>query len=386
MENVPLYSSRIIKTYVEYLKEYYPEVDIVPILEYAEMRAYDLEDQGHWFSQRQIDRFHEALVEKLDNPNISRDAGRYAMSSKASSILRQYATGFMTIGSAYSLGQKIAANISRATTFKTRNLGDNKIELTSTPKQGVHEKPYQCENRIGQLEALAKVFTKKYANVEHPTCIHKGGDCCRYIISWEKTPSLSWKLVRNYSLLLSILVSVVLFFVLPPMYWTVLIFLCGFFTMVFSSYSDHLEKKELANTIKTQGDAAKDLLDEMNIRYNDALLIQEIGQASSTILNIDKLINTVVSIMEKRMDFDRGMIMLANEKKTRLTYIAGYGYSKEQEELLQQTKFHLDKSDSKGTFVLAFKEQRPFLVNDISEIEKDLSERSQEFAKQIGGQ
>jgi transcriptional regulator with GAF, ATPase, and Fis domain len=140
---------------------------------------------------------------------------------------------------------------------------------------------------------------------------------------------------------------------------------------MFLSRFEHLEKRDLTRTIETQGDAANALLDEMNIRYNNALLIQEIGQATSTILDIDKLINTVVDLMEKHLDFDRGLIMLANANKTRLVYTTGYGYEKEYEESLRGTGFRLDNPKSKGVFVLAFQEQRPSLVNDIVEIEKN---------------
>ena len=121
----------------------------------------------------------------------------------------------------------------------------------------------------------------------------------------------------------------------------------------------------------------------MNIRYNNALLVQEIGQATSTILEIDKLINIVTSIMKKRLDFDRGTVLLPNSEKTRLVYADGYGYSKEEEKLFRGTEFHLDKLTSKGMLVLAFKQQKPFLLNDVSEIEKTLSERTQRFIKKM---
>ncbi len=114
------------------------------------------------------------------------------------------------------------------------------------------------------------------------------------------------------------------------------------------------------------------------------MLIQEIGQATSKILDIDRLIKQVTSIMEKRLDFDRGMIMLSNEKKTRLVYCEGYGYDQNQEQLLRQTTLHLDKPESKGIFVVAYRQQEPHMVNGIEDIEDNLSERSLELAKQIG--
>jgi len=386
MENIPLYNASIITTFIEYIRKYYPDVDIDSIIDYAEITRYELEDQGCWFNQHQVDRFYEIVVQKTGNPNIARDAGRYTVISRPFGTLRQYALGFVTPVSAYLLAGKLYPTMSRAVTIKTKKLSSNKVEIVSLPKSGTEEKPYQCENRMGAFEALSKIFTKEYAKVDHPTCIHKGGECCRYIITWERSPSLIWKMVRNYTLLFSILVSLALFFILPIMYWAVLAITCSFLTMALSLYSGHLEKKDLANTIETQGDVAKTLLDEINIRYNDSLLVHEIGQVTSTILDINELVNAVANAMDKRLDFDRGIIMLANREKTRLLYTAGYGYTKDQEEYLQQVEFHLDKPDSKGPFVLAFKEQKPFLVNDITKIEENLSKRTQELAGQMGDQ
>ena len=145
-----------------------------------------------------------------------------------------------------------------------------------------------------------------------------------------------------------------------------------------------LEKKELIQTIQKQGDTAKDLLDEMKIRHDNAVLIQEIGQITATILDVDRLIRTLMKKMEMHIDFDRGMIMMADEKKSHLVYVAGYGYDKAEESILEQARFHLENSESKGVFVVAFKEQKPILLNDPKEIERGLSDRSLKFAKQMG--
>jgi PAS domain S-box-containing protein len=369
----PLYNSRINRTYLEYIKSSYPDLDIDSILEYAGMTRYEVEDQAHWFSQEQADRFQEILVEKTGNPNIAREAGRFTTSHKGMGPIKQYTLGLMSLTSVYLLMGKVAPIMSRATDFKTKKIGSNKIEIVATPNPGVNEKPYQCENRIGIFESLAKLFTDKLSNIEHPFCFHKGDNNCRYIITWEKTASLIWKRVRNYSLLISIAISMSLFFVLPSMTWGILVILCSIITLSLAFLSEYLEKNKLVKNVENQGDIAKDLIAEMNIR--------QIGKTTSSILDIDKLIKSVVHIMETHIDFDRGMIMLANSDKNRLHYTAGYGYTEEKEKILQKTKFHLDKPESKGVFVVAFKNQKPFLVNDISEIEKKLSKRSLKFAK-----
>ncbi len=382
----PLYNSRLIKNYVEYLEKFHPNVNIDSILNRSGITNYELEDQGHWFTQNEVDHFHEILLDNIGIPNISRLVGRYSASSKATGVIKQLALGFINPQIAYLMLKKQSPSVSRGFNVETKILAENKVEVIVTQKPGVDEKPYQCENRIGFWEAIAKIFTENFAKVEHPSCFHKGEDCCRYIISWILAPHLTWKRVGSYSLLLGILVSLPLFFILPIIHWVILILLCALFTMTSSLYSQYLKSKELSKTIETQGNSAKSLLDEVNIRYNNALLIHEIGQATSMTLNIDKLINTVMTVIEKRLDFDRGMIMLTNEKKTRLVYSAGYGYSKEKEKVIHETEFHLDDPESKGPFVLAFKEQKPFLVNDISEIEKKFSKRSRKLANQMGVQ
>ncbi|MCG2778596.1 MAG: response regulator [Desulfobacterales bacterium] len=384
MNDKPLYNSGLIAPYIEYLRKYYSDVDIDSILSDAGMTHYEIGDKGHWFTQREVDLFYETLTKKTKNPNICRDVGRYTASSQTSGALRQYALGFIGPGSAYTMMEKNASNVSRAHVFKTKQIAKDKVEITVTLAPGVEEKPYQCENRIGLFESIAKLFINKFAKVEHPDCLHNGAQEGRYIITWEKTPSLLWKRVRNYSLLLGILFLLTFYFVLPVTPWAIIASLFALFTLIFSFYTAHLEKKDLLKTVETQGDVAKDLLDEMNIRYNNALLIQEIGQATSTIVNIDKLINIVVSVIEKHLDFDRGMIMLANNEKTRLIYSGGYGYNKEQEKLLQGTEFHLDKLESKGMFVSAFKKQEALLLNAVSENGKNFSKRTLELAEQMG--
>jgi len=383
-DTLPIYSSRITKTYLEYLKTSYPDLDIDAVLEYAEMAKYEVEDPAHWFSQHQVDRFQEALLENTGNPNIPREAGRYTTSHKGMGPLKQYTLGFLNLSTVYLLLGKASPIMSRGATVKANKLGSAKVEIVSTPNLGVNEKPFQCENRIGVIESLAKLFTNRFADVEHPFCFHKGNDCCRYIITWGETPFLIWKRIRNYFMLISILISLGLFFVLPLQSWGVLVLFCSFISITLALIAEYIEKKALVKTVKTQGSVANDLINEINIRHNNTLLIQNIGQTTSSIIGIDDLIKTVTSIMELHMDFDRGLIMLVNDNKTRLLHRAGYGYDKEKEALLLQTEFNLDNPESRGTFIDAFRDQKPILVNDIAEIENLISKRSLTFAKKMG--
>jgi len=155
-DTTPLYNSGIPKTYLAFIKKAYPDLDIDSIINYAGMTKPELEDQAHWFSQNQVDRFQKILVEKTGNPNIAREAGRYLMSYEGLGPGKKYALGLMNLATVYLLMKKFYSLMSRATDIETKKIGPNKVEIISTPKPGVNEKPYQCENRIGIFESLAK--------------------------------------------------------------------------------------------------------------------------------------------------------------------------------------------------------------------------------------
>jgi class 3 adenylate cyclase len=382
----PLYNSRLVNNYIEYAEKHYPELNVDSLLSYAGITTYELEDQGHWFTQRQVDQFHKILTEKTGNPNISREVGRYAASSKASGAVKQYALGFMTPAAAYWVVKNLASRLTRGHTFRTRKLGQEKVEITCLPNPGVAEKPYQCENRMGMFESVAKLFTSKFAEIEHHTCLHKGDDICRYVITWEKTPSLKLKSIRKYLVFIGLLSCVIFYFFAPLIFWIAVILLFISVITGLSYYSERLEKEDLSKNLEAQGDVARELLDEINVRYNDALLVKEIGQATSKLLDIQNLLKSFIEVMQRGLDFDRGGIWLVDEERTCLKYSVGYGYDQEVEDDLRKSDFHLDRTYAKGPAVQAFKQQKPYLVSDVAEIEKDISKRSFEFVKRISAQ
>ena len=385
-ESAPLYSSRITKIYIQYLQKYYPEINVDSVLNEVGIAKYEIEDPAHWFTQEQQDRLHEVLVARTGNPNIAREAGRYATSSEGLGATKQYALGLMSPTAAYLLIKKIYALMSRGADVSAQKIGKNQVEITAIPRPGVKEKPYQCENRSGQFESVARLFTDKFAQIDHPSCVHKGDPCCRYTITWAKSPKIHWTLARNYLLIVSVIALPILYFSLPYSTWGIATLACAFLIVLLSFYSEHYEKRGLARTIETQKEAAQDNIVESNIRYNNALMVQEIGQATASILDIERLLKAVAGVMEKRLDFDRGMIMLVDKEKTVLRYCAGYGQYRSEEDTLKNTAFHLDNPESKGIFVVAIKKQQPFLIDNLSEIQNTFSRRSSAIANKVGSQ
>jgi len=385
-ESAPLYNSRVAKIYIEYLLKYHTDIDVDSILAQTGITEWELEDPSHWFTQEQQDRLHEIIVAHTGNANIARDAGRYATSSGGLGATKQYILGLMNPTAIFMLIGKVYPLLSRAAEVRSKKIGPNSVEIVSVPKPGVDEKPYQCANRIGVFESTAKFFTDQFAKIEHPSCIHNGDSSCRYIIKWKKSSKNLWQRIRNYILLLNIVALIAFSFVFSLNTWVIIALSCACITMLLSYYTQYLENRALIKTIETQTESAQDSIYEGNMRYNNAMLIQEIGQATSSILDIDKLLKTVAGLMEKRLDFDRGMIMMVDKKNAKLRYAAGYGQNDAEEALFRETKFNLDNPKSQGIFVVAIRDQRPFLVDNLLEIQDSFSKRSVELAKKIGGE
>ena len=105
-DNYP-YNSRLLKNYTDYLRKNNPQVDIQSLLSYAGIAASELEDGGHWLSQKQVDRFHEILKRETNNSNIAREVGRFTTSSEAFGAIRQYVMGFLSAPMAYPCLKKL---------------------------------------------------------------------------------------------------------------------------------------------------------------------------------------------------------------------------------------------------------------------------------------
>lgn len=380
------YNSKIIDYYIKLVKQNYSHINVNKLLQTAGMKAYEVADQGHWFSQDQVDRFYETLVRLTGNEHIARDAGRYAASPNSLGIMRQYVLGMVGPLNAYEIINKATSNFTRSARYESKRISANSVEIIVTPHEGINEKTFQCENRIGFFEALVLVFGYKLPHVEHPECIFKGAKSCRYTITWERSRALVYKRIGFTATLLCIIVSAGLAITGQ---WDILKNLLYLFVpsvFLLAAVIATSEKNEIKASLDNTNDSADKLLEQIDSNYNNALMTNEIGHILSSCTHSEDILSLTIKIMKKRLDYDRGLIFLANPDRSRLILQAGYGYSPEQRDLLDSVSFHLDRPESRGIFVVSFREQRPFLINDVNDIEDTLSPQSLEFVKKIGTQ
>jgi HD-GYP domain-containing protein (c-di-GMP phosphodiesterase class II) len=379
----PLYNSRIVDTYVKLLQRAHPNVDVHELLRYAGMEPYEVADPGHWFTQEQVDLFHERLVQLTGNENISREAGRYAVSHETLGHLRYLGLSLLDPGSVFAIISQVTPLFTKSSDYRSRRLHASKVEITVTPRAGVAEKPFQCENRLGYFEAIVRMFNYELIQIEHPECFFRGGSCCRYIVHWRQPFFALWRKARNYTAVAMLSACGVLLFVKPMLTLATLLPVSVMIFLFLECMCLTRERQENRATIDFLKNSSDELLEQSRLNYNNALMASEIGETLTRQTRKQDLLDKVVEILRERMVYDRGMILLANQEGSRLEYKAGYGYSLEEYRVIRQSAFHLDKPGSRGLFVVSYREQKPFLVNDMDDIEEDLSERSLALAKKL---
>ncbi len=382
-----LYSSRIIQAYCEYITVNYPAVNIKEILDSAGILGYELEDHGHWFSQEEVDRFYFKVEEVLNDKTVARKAGHFMASPQGGGEVRYYFLGLMGLANAYKMATKASKNLTKSSNYEVNILSSNSVEVITTFLPGIQEKEYQCQNRIGMFEAVAELYNTTSLQIDHPECVFKGNERCRYIITWGKSTANFVRRLMHITAPVFIAGIISVWFGTKNIQYSLLTFLgTSVFMLLMRNLSLRIEKNEVKEILKSTNRSPEKWIEQIELNYNNTLLNYEIGQIISNHTNINDVLNSVVHVSEKRLDYDRGAIFLADKDGVFLEFKAGFGYFERDKVLLEKTRFHLKNPDSRGIFVVSFREKRPFLINDVNNIEETLSQRSLEFAKQLGSQ
>jgi PAS domain S-box-containing protein len=358
----PIYNSRLVQSYLQYLRRFYPDVDISELLSYADMTTYEAEDPAHWFSQNQMDRFHRILDEKTAPTNISREAGRFITKAENMGPARQFTLGMMNVKAVFLLLEKMTPLLSRGSKIAVKSLGPQKIEVISHPLKGVQEKPYQCENRMGIYEGLPRLFTEQFAQVSHPECLHRGDDHCRYVIRWRETAAFAWKRLRNLTIYAVPPAILVLALAMPFSNW--LPWLLGGIGTIFALAlkAENVAKKELARALEAVSLSAKTQIDEARIHYTNARVVQEVGQIAASNLDVDLLLQETVGVLKRRLAYEQCCIYLYEKENNRLMFATGYGCDRAQLKWLQSHPVKLTASEAK-LLRSAIEKGRPIVAN-----------------------
>lgn len=383
MSDQELYNTRLLDPFIKLIARRYAHVDLGEIYTYARIMPWEAADHSHWLSQEQVNRFVEKAVELTGNPALPREAGQYGASPESFGAMRSYVLSFVSPHMVFERIGEVISRLLRSSTYTPEWVAPNAIAISVVPRPGVKEELYQCENRVGVFEAVLQGFHYRYPAIEHPECLFKGAGRCYYVIRWEKTAAARYRRARHGTLVAAPLLG------LLPAAWfpsSLLVTLPAFTALylLFAYLETQANLKETRAGLEHLSTSRDQLMELLDSNYNNSMMTSEIGQVISRQTTVDSILDALVKVLQKRLDFDRGMVLLANGEKNSLSFRAGFGHQDQEMRLLSKATFRLDNPESRGVFIKAFHEQVPYLVDDFEEFERRHTPHSVQLAKALG--
>src|SRR5208283_3577607 len=87
-----------------------------------------------------------------------------------------------------------------------------------------------------------------------------------------------------------------------------------------------LDKKDMVASLRSLFDSTHQLISQIEMNHNNAVLTSEIGHSISRRSGSVDVLSNVVKACKKWLDYDRCMILLADTGGKRLVFGAGYGH------------------------------------------------------------
>lgn len=381
-----LYNSQIIHTYLRFLECKYPEISQQDLLSYAGILPEEVADQGHWFNQRQINKFYEHLQQLTGNDLIAREAGRHLGRVSSSSLFCRYAFGFLTLEQVVSRIQIIAGKLTRSAAYEARVLGPRRVEVVVTPNPGVEEQVFQCQNRLGSFESFWLHYHLQLPTINHDECLFSGGQVCRYEISWEDSKSLRQERLRNGLLLALVLGSVATMVAAPslvlPLVAPITLGVFGLVAMV----SGWVERRQNLEYIETLGDANARALDQIDSDYQSAQLTREIGQVISQSGDIDTSLSLILQSLQRHLPDQRAMLLLLDRNHHGWHYRAQFGFSSGAVSRVRNLPMMLDVSSPESLASFFRQHHEPLILGRPQQSPAELPEGAQSLRDALEAQ
>jgi PAS domain S-box-containing protein len=106
--------------------------------------------------------------------------------------------------------------------------------------------------------------------------------------------------------------------------------------------------------------------DQLRKKFNELNLIADLGTKLTTILEVDELAGTIVDSIKENLDFNRGSILLVDNKTQRVFYDRSFGFDGKEIEQLRNLAFSPNTAHNQNPILKAYASQKPVLINNYS--------------------
>jgi class 3 adenylate cyclase len=375
------YNVKIMRAYIAYLKEkcLWSEERIEHLIDLSGFDITFLDSEDNWFDQRLADRFQMNVQKMTSDKEIAYKVGAYSFSSYARGISGRLIQGFATPQMIFKNIAKHSMAYSRGALLTVVSSTATTATLRCAPVEGCDEKPYQCLNRKGTLEAVPPFFGCKGSQIVENRCVHQGDPCCEYLLEWKSlTPFPSFLVITGSGfsgLIAALLITENLLFSI--VLGMGLGLLAGFLLL----RKTVTLQKEL---ISEKDNALQESIRIFHRRYEEDVLKQNIVLKAFQSLSLNELCGNTANAVKDGMKFDRVLIMLKDSERNVLKTTAAVGFEGNLREIVDMAEFSIDPGNTSGFFVNVYNTGKPLFLRDVQKKMNQLSPRSRQLLKLLG--
>ncbi len=290
----------------ELTRDLHPEIDALP-----DPEAF-LCDSNNWISSEVASELYRRAKQILNDDKAPFRMAKYAIERTQlglkSIIVRVFSSFDMTLKNA----QRINAKWNRNKTVELvkKEPSEAVVRLHWNPEMQVSKD--LCLYNQGIYTFMPTLWGQNPLDLTETACYFDGAPYCEYLLEWtERKKVLGF--VRDFFRSKSVLLETI----------------------------KEIEKDK--DTIEQKYEEVNRLNIELNRKIKQLTAIQETGKAILSILDIEQLLNVIMSLLGTVCRIQRATIMLVNEDEGCLEYIYGSGYGGEVPEEIRGYRVPLDR-------------------------------------------
>jgi signal transduction histidine kinase len=287
---------------LDYLKEYYegdysrilknldPEIDAVP-----DPEAF-LRDPHNWISCKVASELYERAAHLLNDEEVAYKIAKFAVETTILGYPQRI------IVRALGSYERVLRNLQRINDKWNRN---KTVELVAMGKQqatvrlhwheGLHVSKHLCRMNQGAYTFLPLIWGGKPLELREVCCKFEAGPYCEYELRWPREKRLLgtlWNLFTSKSVLMETIAEM------------------------------ESDKK----LIESKYEEVHHLNLELERKIRQLEAIQETGKAILSVLDLDRLLTVIMNLLSSVCRINRAIVMLVNDKTSRLEYLHGVGF------------------------------------------------------------
>ena len=307
---------------IAYVKRHYPELmetlfdDLDQFFDTIDNVEEFLMDEHNWISQEVCAKLFERVRLHSGNPEVARDIGRESILYRRlgyieNIFIKAIGHPYLSIIRAPAINAKF--NKTKTVEIVKSDWSHAVVRLKWFP--GLGSTKDICLHNIGIYESIPTIWGLPQAKITEHTCYFEGDEYCEFTIEWAKKSLLA------------------------------LVF--GIFTRRREIYLESLAELEREKELMVRKYLEIGHLNtELKKRIDRLTSLDACSKATVSLLDTDKLLDIVMSLIINVMQFDRALIMLVDEERRFLAPVKMAGDSNERITALKRYTLPLERKSN----------------------------------------